>query len=227
MRTALLASAGTGLLERPRPSRPRRGAGQPPRPPGGHGGEGGGGGDPGGPPEPARRPAPAALLAFAFVLVGIATLFLAFLLAFVLLRRNAGEWPPAGAPLPPKGLWASTATILASSFTLSRASHAPSPASRRRRLATTLALGLAFLLLQALLWRDLLRAGLTTDSSAYGALFYSLTGLHALHLVAGLVFLGVALALRSPHPTTQLLCALYWHFLGALWLVLFAVLYFS
>jgi cytochrome c oxidase subunit 3 len=228
-------ASATGLLEppveRPRRGRQRRSEGEPPRDRGGDGrgdgGRGGGGDGEGAPaPGPARRPSNAAELAFVFVLIAIGSLFLSFLLAYLMMWWRASEWPPPGAPRPPAGLWISTLLLAASSFALHAAGRAQAPARRRRAYALTLALGLCFLGAQAWLWRDLLRAGLTTDANAYGTLFYSLTGLHAVHVVAGLVFLAVVIALRQPARGTRRMCAIYWHFMGALWLVLFGVLYF-
>ena len=70
------------------------------------------------------------------------------------------------------------------------------------------------------------------SSNGYGAIFYSLTGLHALHIAGGIVYLG-ALLVRltrtesSPLPYNAVrLCSIYWHFMGVIWLVVFSVLYF-
>lgn len=239
-----LRASGTGLLEPPverrRPARPRRRDGSPPRGRGGDDGFGGGGdggfgwnGDDGdNDPAPSGRPEHTAELAFVFVLIGISSLFLAFLFAYAMLSQRANEWPPPGAPRPPDGLWISTLLLIASSFALHTAGRGraqgdpPEPLRARRRYVLTLLLGLAFLGAQAWLWRDLLHEGLTTDANAYGALFYSLTGLHALHVIAGLAFLAFVIGQRSPSGTTRRLCAMYWHFMGVLWLVLFSVLYF-
>jgi cytochrome c oxidase subunit III len=196
-------------------------------PPRGGDGDGGGGdrGDGDGEGDPAR-------LGLALAILGMSTLFAAFLVAYLLLRRNAPTWPPPGAPLPPRGLWISTLVILASSATFVRAVRAKDAGALRSRLGWTLALGFAFLLVQAILWREVLAGGRFTFSDAYGTIFYSLTGLHAAHVVGGLVFLARTLlrARREPaSPGTRLalaLCSTYWHFMGAMWLVLFSVLEF-
>ncbi len=233
------SGAGTAVLDPPReerereePHRPRAGGGGPPQPPRDFGGGGGGGGDggarPNGPPEGSAE------IGFAFLLISISTLFIAFLGAYLFLRRSAEVWPPPGSPRAPDGLWISTLVLAASSLALWRAPRERRrgrPAAVRRSVALALALGLAFLLVQSWLWRDLLDRGLTTDSNAYGTLFYSLTGLHALHVVGGLVFLTAALlraTAASARPARRTLvefAGIYWHFMGCLWLVLFFVLY--
>jgi len=162
----------------------------------------------------------------------MSTLFAAFLVAYFLLRKNAPTWPPPGAPLPPKGLWISTLVLLASSATFVAAGRARDVRALQRWLSLTLSLGIAFLAVQAILWREVFASGRFTFSDAYGTIFYSLTGLHGAHVVGGLLFLTRTSirARRDPGgPRTRLalaLCSTYWHFMGGIWLVLFAVLEF-
>jgi cytochrome c oxidase subunit 3 len=190
-------------------------------------GDGGGGGRDGG--EEGRDPA---RLGLALALLGMCSLFAAFLVAYLLLRKNAATWPPPGAPLPPKGLWISTLVLLASSATIVFAERAKDPQAMRRGLALTLALGILFLVVQGILWREVFASGRFTFSDAYGTIFYSLTGLHGAHVIGGLVFLTRTSmrARRDPSgPRTRLalaLCSTYWHFMDGIWLVLFGVLEF-
>lgn len=197
----------------------------PPRPPG----DGGGGGGPGAPSWGSGK------LGLAIVFFAIGTLFLVFLAGYLMLRRKAAAWPPPGGPRPPRGLWISTLILLSSGLTMHRAMRSLRSGAKevfRRWLGATLALGALFLLVQLYLWRELLAAGLSAATNAYGAIFYSLTGLHGLHILGGLVFLAFLLAragrrelevVRSPAG----LCAAYWHFMDGIWLVLFFVLYFA
>jgi cytochrome c oxidase subunit 3 len=168
------------------------------------------------------------------VLFGIGTLFTVFLGAYLVLRRQSVHWPPDGSPAPPEGLWISTLLLLGCSAVLARAVRAQRRVElrvARRALVGATATGVSFLLVQGWLWRGLLAAGLTASKNAYGTVFYSLTGLHALHVVGGLAFLvrvlagGVATAPGERGRTSLELCALYWHFMGAIWLVLFGALY--
>lgn len=218
---------------------------------GGHGGsgdsgdEGGWGGGGGGrwdsegwkgpEPEPRRQQAPAdaPLFALSLGLMGISTLFLVFLGVWLMLRRSAVEWPPAGAPEPPRALWLSTLLLAASSGTMvrmTRAARAGDRGGTGRWLGGSLVLGLAFLAVQVFLWIELARAGLLPSKSGYGAIFYGLTGLHGFHVLLGLGFaawLAVQTRRAAALPRTALqLAATYWHFMGALWAVLFFVIYF-
>lgn len=219
--------------QRPRPDREDLGGDEPPSDGDdgfGRGPGGGGGGEDGGFDRDSR-----ARLGLALAIFGMSTLFAAFLIAYLLLRKNAAVWPPPGAPIPPRGLWASTVVLVASSACFAAAVRAAEAGSARvaaRRLAATLALGVLFLVVQGILWREVLTGGRFAFSDAYGTIFYSLTGLHAAHVVGGIAFLGRVLrrARREPSsPATLLsvrLCSIYWHFMDAVWIVLFTVLTF-
>jgi cytochrome c oxidase subunit 3 len=198
-------------------------------PPRDGGGDGGGRGpDGGGSDEPGDR----ARLGLVLLLLGVSTLFAVFLVAYLLLRRSAPTWPPPGAPLPPHGLWMSTLVLLSSSAALVRASRARDARALHAGLAWALALGVGFLLVQAILWRDVLASGRFAFSDAYGTIFYSLTGLHAVHVLGGLLFLERTRrrARREPAaPSTRTavgLCSIYWHYMAGVWIVLFVVLVF-
>lgn len=200
---------------------------------GGDGGRGDGGGDEpwgeggSGPPVSIEK------LGLLVLVSSLSMLFAGMLAGYVVYRASATHWPPPGFPPLPTGLWASTAIIVASSAALVAAGRAlrrgDAPRVRALLAATTL-LGFAFLLVQAWLWGDSVRAGLT-QRHLYGALFFVATGAHALHVLGGLWCLTSAwlrslrasaiAALRSRLDLT----GLYWHFVGVLWLVLFSVLY--
>ena len=91
-----------------------------------------------------------------------------------------------------------------------------------------------FLVGQLVVWRELTMAGFVAMTSPAAAFFYLLTAIHGLHLAGGLLALGrVGARLWSPEPDpgkTRLsveLCALYWHFLLFVWLVVFSLLVFG
>jgi len=130
-------------------------------------------------------------------------------------------------------LWISTVIIVISSFTMQAAVRAAKGGRQRAlragMLLTTL-LGVAFLVSQTLNWFALVAANLTARTNLYGFTFYMLTGLHAAHVVGGVIPLAVVTARAwrgrysaAFHPGVQY-CAIYWHFLAAVWLVLFVVL---
>jgi cytochrome c oxidase subunit 3 len=235
MPPSLLDAGGTAaVLLAPRRGR-RKERGLPPGvPPGDSDGGGGGGGGGGSGPAGAGGADGIGRFALTLALAGITTLFAVLIAVWLLLRRPAGDWRGSGAVGALDALWVSTACLLASSVAVELAARRVRGGQDERRsaqhwLATSVALGLGFLGAQAYLWLGLWRAGLVPSSSGYAAVFFALTGLHGLHVVGGLAFLGALfLWLRrsaSGVPSVRL-GALYWHFMGALWLVLFALLYF-
>jgi heme/copper-type cytochrome/quinol oxidase subunit 3 len=98
-------------------------------------------------------------------------------------------------------------------------------------LGTTVALGAVFLIGQATEYAELLRQGYTISSDVFGTQFYTLTGLHFLHVLAGVIMLailfGFALKGRPAEPGEGAVesVSLYWHFVDVVWIVLLVVLY--
>ena len=95
----------------------------------------------------------------------------------------------------------------------------------------TIALGAYFLAGTAHEWDRLIRAGLTIATNLFGTTFYSLVGLHASHVVVGLLALTTVLvfalcgAIKSEHAERIEVLALYWHFVDAIWVVVFTLVY--
>lgn len=169
-------------------------------------------------------------------LLGAEVMFFAGLVsAFLVLRLAAPMWPPPLQPrLPVLVTGLNTLVLLGSSVMLRgamRAHRRRNGAGLRRGLALTAALGALFLAIQGYEWARLLHYGLTLSSGVYGATFYTLIGTHAAHVMGALVWLGVTLALAArgslPDGRTGLLraCAIYWHFVVALWPVLYVAVY--
>lgn len=195
----------------------------------------GGRGDDGGDGDPGRDEFPISRhkLGLIFVLLSLSVLFTVTLFVALLLRRNEASWHPGVVPSFPPILWADTAVLVASSFALRRgvrAIAASDPRTLTRALAATTALGLAFLAGQGWAWHGLLAAGVGTGSGTYATVFYTLTGLHAAHVLGGIVFLLVcffrALARRysADDRVGVDLCEIYWHFLLGVWVVLVLLL---
>ncbi len=88
----------------------------------------------------------------------------------------------------------------------------------------TACIGTAFLASQLTAWRELVRSGAFLFQNPHSSFFYLFTGLHALHLIGGLVALLVVLLRRSPRRELVDVVTYYWHFLGVLWIVLFGTL---
>jgi len=181
----------------------------------------------------APRSGGAGRFGMALFLVSLAMLFGSSMLAILIVRFRTTSWSPAGWHGAPVGLWASTLVILAASVAVHRALRAARGGDLvqvERGLVLTLMAGCGFLLLQALNWLLFLRAGGFTADTLVGFSFYVLTGLHGLHVLGGLVALGLVLRgfrrgrWRDRPADPVQLTAMYWHFLDAAWLVMFTVI---
>ena len=96
----------------------------------------------------------------------------------------------------------------------------------------TVALGAAFLVGTAVEWRHLIYdEGLTIQTNLFGTTYYSLVGLHAFHVVIGLLGLSTVLLLtlhgsvKREHAERVDVLSLYWHFVDTVWIVVFLVVY--
>ncbi len=209
---------------------------------GGNGNNDDGGGDEGGsgfhqsfsPPLPEVMPDKARVITWFLLLVVLMT-FGGLIGAYVVVATNgSAEWQPFDLPVQ---LWISTAVIMLSSITYQLAKRAIDNNNQQnilRYLITTTALGGVFIASQLLAWLALVASGLYVQGNPYAGFFYILTAAHAIHVIGGIVALG-AILLRSWYPTKnadELIyrCNLgrsvgwYWHFMGALWIVLFTLL---
>jgi len=166
---------------------------------------------------------------------GESMFFGALVIAFLQLRLGAPVWPPPGQPRLPVGLTAvNTLVLLGSSWTLRRALRAVRADDRTdlvRWLGWTWGLGVLFLVIQGVEWTRLVHFGLRVSSGIYGATFYTLIGVHGAHVLGAAAWLGGVLWLarrgrftRARHVALEC-CAMYWHFVVALWPVLYMLVY--
>jgi cytochrome c oxidase subunit 3/cytochrome o ubiquinol oxidase subunit 3 len=128
-----------------------------------------------------------------------------------------------------------TVCLLSSSLTILFAEHALAK-NRTRTFAiwwlVTFLLGVTFLTGTAIEWRKLIyQDNFTISTNLFGTTFYSLVGLHASHVFVGLVGIFVVLAfallgkVQSAHAERIGVFALYWHFVDAVWVIVFTVVY--
>jgi cytochrome c oxidase subunit 3 len=96
----------------------------------------------------------------------------------------------------------------------------------------TIALGGAFLWGTASEWHRLIyEKGLTIHTNLFGTTYYSLVGLHGFHVTVGLILLSVVMVLallgsvKQQHAERLDVLSLYWHFVDAVWVVVFTVVY--
>lgn len=174
----------------------------------------------------AASPASPARIGLGVFLAVVASLF-ALLAAAYLMRMTETDWRPLPAP---QILWFNTGALIASSAALQYAASRAQPYRLEAGLIAAAIFALAFLLGQLSAWRQLSVAGYFAATNPANAFFYLLTGLHGLHLIGGLA----ALARTADTAWRRLddeaarqsveLCAIYWHFMLFVWIVIFALL---
>lgn len=174
---------------------------------------------------------PASKVGLGIFLAVVSALFVLLMSAYAM-RMPMRDWLPL--PLP-RVLWLNTAMLVSSSLALYWAQRA----ARREWIegvrAGVLAGGvtaLLFLIGQLLAWRQLAAEGYFLAANPANAFFYLMTALHGLHVAGGLVALGRTgarvwdddpMEMREASLSVEL-CALYWHFLLLVWLVLLFLL---
>lgn len=135
----------------------------------------------------------------------------------------------------PSILWASTALLFVSSLTFEMARRAASHRGAkdlRRWVLLTAALGVGFLATQIAGCVHLFAQGVALAGQPSGAFFYLLTTAHGLHVFGGicvLTYVVVRTLLRKPWPRPKAVleaAALYWHFMGVLWVYILGLLLF-
>jgi len=223
------------------------------------GGGGGGGDDDWRPPRRGPRELLYRTRAFVFCALAGDMMFFVVIVALFYARqtgthmdartlRHIGDWHPV---LLPPILFLNTAVLVLSGLTMEIAREhifreidvleewlglgRPALRSTRPWLAATLVLGLLFLLGQALAWKQLTAQGFAFDRWATPAsyFFYIITGLHAAHLVLGILALTFCLTALSWFKRVESrqiavdATAWFWHTMGLAWLLLFAVLIFG
>jgi len=182
-------------------------------------------------PEPTLSMQPKKFALWLFI-VSIIMIFASMTSAYMV-RQAEGNWTPF--ELPPV-LWISSVVIVLSSLTVQLAFFAAKRdklALTQGLMAITLLLALGFLYLQWESWVRLVQINVYLVGNPSGSFLYILTGLHALHLLTGIVYLAIVTInsfrgrVNSENSLDIELASTYWHFLDVLWLALFAFLIWS
>jgi cytochrome c oxidase subunit 3 len=159
-------------------------------------------------------------------------LFAALFAAYFVIRSDSGGWPPQGQERPElilPGL--NTLLLVSSSVTMQwavRAIRRGAVPAMRLGLRLTLLLGSIFIVIQAY---EFATNGFGLDAGVFGSTFYTLTGFHGAHVLAGLGFMGIVAnrarrgLVSAEHHTAVEAASYYWHFVDAVWLVLFSTVY--
>lgn len=170
-----------------------------------------------------------------FLLLVVLMTFGGLTAAYIMTATNhAIEWRPFALPVQ---VWISTALILISSAVYHRGKVALDNYERRtakKWLTATTILGAAFISSQLLAWLELSRRGLYLSANPYAGFFYILTGVHAVHVLGGIIALG-SVVLKSWNPVGSdqewfrlrslgQVVGWYWHFMAGVWVALFLLL---
>src|SRR5690606_2595362 len=162
-------------------------------------------------------------------IVSVVMIFAGLTSAYIV-RQGEGNWLEFELP---QILWLTSGIIVLSSISMHWAylsAKKDQLDQLKLALGVTTALGIAFLVGQ---WYSSVAL---SDMDVYfvgnpaGSFLYVLTGLHAIHLISGVIFMIIVLIssfkykIHSKRLTSLEMCATYWHFLGALWLYLFMFL---
>jgi cytochrome c oxidase subunit 3 len=165
--------------------------------------------------------------------------------AYFNVRANAPVWPPAGNVSEHGPLFAdvlqpfplvlpATILLVTSSFTCQFAIWAIRKNDRTgfiRNMAVSVALGITFLVMQAIDYALLGHEGMTLTAGTFGTTYYTLTGFHGAHVFGGVIMLGVVLyrgmagQFSARHHDMVEAASLYWHFVDVVWILLFGLLY--
>jgi cytochrome c oxidase subunit III len=174
----------------------------------------------------ARPPAKTAL----WVFLAVATSLFALFISAYSMRMHLGDWSPLQEP---QLMWWNTGVLAVTSVAMQWAAAATRRGDTdgvRTGLIAAGVLTFAFLAGQLVVWQQLKDAGYYLTTNPANGFFYLLTAVHGLHVVGGLVAWGrTAARVWNGIEVAKLrlsveLCAIYWHFLLVVWLVLFALL---
>jgi cytochrome c oxidase subunit 3 len=158
-------------------------------------------------------------------------LFGALFSAYALLRVAAMDWP-SGRDVLSLSLGATNTVLLINVTALAWRARTAPPAAMRRLLLISAMFALAFLGVKTLEWRSEVSLGLTPAKDTFLAMYFTLTGLHALHVIAGIAANLWASASALRIDPGQMVgrarsIALYWVFVDVVWLVIFVLMYLS
>jgi heme/copper-type cytochrome/quinol oxidase subunit 3 len=163
-----------------------------------------------------------------------ANFFLLLILAYVYYHGASGTGPTAATSLDPATAGLNTVFLLSSSATMWRAERSVGAANASRLCAwllATVVLGALFLFGQGREYLHLISQNVTVSRDVFGTTFFTLTGFHGLHVLSGLIALTILLGLglagdfSGGRSVAVESVALYWHFVDAVWIVIFSIVY--
>ena len=162
-----------------------------------------------------------------------AVFFLSLIVAYLYFWRSGQVQQEVAAHLHAGTTGVFTLLLLLSSFTFWRAekAHAQGKLSKTKAwLAATLLLGIIFLAGQGHEYYNLIKEGVLISKNEFGSSFYTLTGFHGLHVLIGLLLMGIVLVLTmngalQKKSSVLHTVGIYWHFVDVVWLFVFTTIY--
>ncbi|MFM7229467.1 MAG: heme-copper oxidase subunit III [Cyanobacteriota bacterium] len=159
-------------------------------------------------------------------------IFLAFFAGYIVFKVSSPQWLPAGVEgLEVRSPLINTVILVSSSFVAYFAEQQLSSGRLwgfRALWLLTMAMGSYFVYGQAVEWNGL---AFSLQAGVFGASFYLLTGFHGLHVITGILLMGLMLA-RSFRPGNYsngeagvTMVSLFWHFVDVIWIILFVLIY--
>jgi len=153
--------------------------------------------------------------------------------SYIVVRLGSGGWGEAATHLNFSLALANTFVLLTSSLTMVLAFAGvedKNPQRLRTYLELTILLGVVFLGIKAFEYAGEISHGFTPGSGIFWSFYYGMTGLHALHVLAGIVvnamlLIAVLRDMLRPNEHRVELAGLYWHFVDIIWIFLFPLLY--
>ncbi len=173
---------------------------------------------------------PSARLITWWVIASEIVIFGGLLATYSMHRLGHPEWELSAAHT---NTWAgafNTLVLLSSSLSAvlaHKAADAGNGAQAAKLLRLTVLGGAVFLAVKAFEWTTEIREGFTLPSGGFWSFYYTLTGLHGLHVLAGMLIMVVVAADAAKNEELQRVecIGLYWHFVDIVWIFLFPLLY--
>ncbi|MDE2313928.1 MAG: heme-copper oxidase subunit III [Elusimicrobia bacterium] len=161
-------------------------------------------------------------------------LFSTLFTTYIVLRLGSSSWPRGWNVLNVPLGTLNTLVLITSSVTVVMA-YAKAIERKRSQfrlfMSLTIALGVLFLILKGFEWGQHFHNGEFPSTSVFLAAYFTMTGLHALHVIGGLITNSILLGLSESQWDHPLFigrveaAGLYWHFVDIVWIFLFPALY--
>jgi heme/copper-type cytochrome/quinol oxidase subunit 3 len=173
---------------------------------------------------------PTGLLAVWWVIVSEIVIFGGLLASYIMHRLAHDSWTVQAAHT---NTWIgafNTLVLLSSSLSAvlgHKAAEEGNGPKAAKMLGFTMLGGAVFIMVKAFEWTTEIQAGYTITSNTFWSFYYTAAGLHALHVIAGVVIMGIVA--KDARKNLELhrveLIGIYWHFVDVVWIFLFPLLY--